>query len=67
MKAVSDGIDLEVTQSAVGLNISATSVSNPAGVRQEIDHLEVGRVYDTLRNRRKSMLEDRIVHGPIDW
>jgi hypothetical protein len=65
MKSVSNQIDLEgPLQSSAGLNISQ---SGPAGARQEIDHIEVGRVLDTLRNRRKSMVEDRVSTGHIDW
>lgn len=63
MKDVSNAIDLEGTQSSEGLNISAVA----AGSRQAIDHLEMGRVFDTLRNRRKSLLEERVETGHIDW
>lgn len=64
LKAVSDAIDLpDTTLSAAGLNVSGIG----AGTNQQIDHLECGRALDTLRNRRKSLLEDRHVHGHIDW
>lgn len=64
LKDVADSIDLPLTtMSAVGLNISSLN----GGVKQEIDHVEVGRVYDTLRSRRRQLLEDRHVHGQIDW
>lgn len=67
LKAVSDSIDLEGTQSSEGLNISPGPAGSAEGTRQAIDHVEVGRVYDTLRNRRKSLLEEREVSGHIDW
>lgn len=63
LKDVSDAIDLVALTSAVGLNISASGL----GAKQVINHLECGRVLDTLRNRRKSLLEERYVHTLIDW
>lgn len=64
LKDVSGAIDLPLdTGSAAGLNISSLN----GGVKQEIDHVEVGRVFDTLRSRRKQMLEDRVVDAHIDW
>lgn len=64
MKDVSNAIDLDLTSSSEGLNISQIGGE---GARQTIDHLEVGRVLDTLRNRRKSMLEEKVSTGHIDW
>lgn len=64
MKAVSNAIDLPLTSSSEGLNISQ---SGGAGARQAIDHIEVGRALDTLRNRRKSLLDERVSTGHIDW
>jgi hypothetical protein len=63
VKACSNRIDLELTQSAVQLNIS----DRAGGVRQTVDHHEVGRVLDTLRSRRRAMDEDRLPGGHIDW
>jgi hypothetical protein len=67
LKSLSDSIDLEALQSAEGLNISPGPPGSPTGTRQTVDHVEVGRVYDTLRNRRKSLLEERELSGHIDW
>lgn len=64
IKACSDQIDLDVTASAVGLNISQVG---SAGHRQTIDHVECGRVLDTLRSRRRALVEERNVGGHIDW
>lgn len=63
MKSVSNAIDLEDLTSSEGLNISTLN----GGTKQTIDHLEVGRALDTLRNRRKSLVEDRESTGHIDW
>lgn len=65
LKAVSDSIDLVLTDSSEGLNISRNPA--PDGSRQTIHHVEVGRVYDTLRSRRHAMIEERVVAGPLDW
>lgn len=65
LKNVSDAIDLEALQSAEGLNIS--SRGGVDGTRQTIDHVEVGRVLDTIRSRRTSLLEDRQADSHIDW
>lgn len=64
LKGISDSIDLPGTLgSAGGLNISKSG----AGFKQDIDHVEVGRVIDTLRSRRRALLEERVVGGQIDW
>lgn len=63
-KSVSDAVDLELTQSAELLNISALGA---AGARQTVRNLRVGRVLDRLERRRRSMLEDYEVSGTIDW
>jgi len=65
VKAVADSIDLELTTSSELLNISEKPA--PDGHKQTVDHIEVGRVYDTMRSRRRSMVEDRNVGGHIDW
>jgi hypothetical protein len=66
LKDVSDAIDLGGTESAQGENISSRGTGGQ-GTRQTIDHVEVGRVLDTLRTRRNNLLEERHVHGQIDW
>lgn len=64
MKGISDAIDLPGTvASSSALNISSVG----AGVKQMVDHCEVGRVLDTLRSRRRSLLEERVELGQIDW
>jgi hypothetical protein len=64
LKDISGAIDLPgTTESADGVNVSSSS----GGVLQSVDHVEVGRCLDTLRNRRKSMDEDRVIGGQIDW
>jgi len=66
LKAVSDSIDMPFTTSAKGVNVSSRGGAG-AGTIQEIDHLEVGRVFDTIRSRRRSLDEDRQVVAQIDW
>lgn len=66
LKAVSDAIDMPGgIDSSECVNISARPAPN--GTIQVVDHVEVGKVYDTLRTRRNKMLEERHVHGQIDW
>lgn len=67
LKAVSDSIDLQLTISSSGCNVSPGPAGSSSGTIQNIDHMEVGRVLDTIRNRRKSMDEARFVGGHIDW
>jgi hypothetical protein len=67
MKAVANAIDLPGLTSVAGINVSHLPVGSSAGTSQDIDHLEVGRAYDTLRNRRKSLVEDASVGAHIDW
>ena len=52
-------------QSSTGLNVSTRG--GPDGTKQVIDHVEVGRVLDTLRTRRRALLEDRQIDAHIDW
>lgn len=66
LKGIAGAIDLEGLTSSEAVNVSPNPVGS-AGSRQGVDHIEVGRVIDTLRNRRKSMVEDRIVGAQIDW
>jgi len=66
LKAVSDAVDIPATiQSAVGVNVSTRG--GPDGTLQVIDHVEIGRVLDTLRTRRRALLEERVVDAHIDW
>ena len=66
LKSVSDAIDMQVAEvSSSGVNVSAGG--GAGGTLQVIDHVEVGRVLDTLRTRRNALLEDRQVDGHIDW
>lgn len=66
LKSVSDAIDLPLTQgSAEGVNVSVRG--GPQGTLQVIDHVEMGRALDTIRTRRNALLEERHVHGHIDW
>jgi len=65
VKAVADSIDMELLTSSELLNISERP--SPGGSRQTVDHLEVGRVVDTMRSRRRSLVEERNIGDHIDW
>lgn len=66
LKDLSGAIDVPGTiQSSAGINVSTRGSVD--GTKQEIDHVEVGRVYDTLRTRRNALVEERVIHGQIDW
>lgn len=66
LKKISDAIDLPgVTFSSGAVNISTRG--STAGTKQQVDHVEVGRVVDTLRSRRRALEEERVVGGQIDW
>jgi hypothetical protein len=39
----------------------------PGGARQTIDHISVGRVLDRIERRRRSMVEEYVLSGHIDW
>lgn len=66
LKDVSDAVDFPLT--TVGSSaVHVSSRGGSGGTLQEVDHVECGRVYDTLRSRRRSMLEERVVDGHIDW
>lgn len=67
LKSVSDAIDLVGLNSSTALNVSTGPAGSPTGTKQEVDHIEMGHVLDTIRNRRKSLLEERHIHGQIDW
>lgn len=66
LKAVSDAIDLpNTTDSAPAVNISGLPVLT--GTKQDIDHVEVGLVLDTIQTRRRQLVEERYEHTQIDW
>lgn len=66
LKGVSDAIDFPLTTSSEGCNVSTRGGAG-AGTIQPIDHVEMGLALDTLRSRRRSLDEERHVHGTIDW
>jgi hypothetical protein len=64
LKDISAAIDLPGTiASAAAVHASPGG----GGTLQAIDHVEVGRVLDTIRTRRNSMLEAREIRAHIDW
>jgi hypothetical protein len=63
LKDMSDEVDLGVTHSSELVNISTLQ----GGVQQGVDRLEVGRVLDTHRSRRRNLLEERVVGTHVDW
>lgn len=66
LKKCSDAIDLpDTVESAAAVNVSTRG--GPDGTLQSIDHVEVGRVLDTMRSRRTSLLEEREHTETIDW
>jgi hypothetical protein len=66
LKAISDNIDLPGTLLSSSLcNVSTRGGST--GTLQEVDHLRVGRVFDTLRSRRNAMDEEYVEGSQIDW
>ena len=67
LKSVSDQIDLVELNQSAAVNVSPGPIGSADGTLQEVNHLEVGRVVDTVRNRRRSMLETYNVGGSIDW
>lgn len=66
LKDISDAIDMPgALDSSSALNIS--SRGGGAGTQQTVQHVEVGRVLDTMRSRRSQLLEERVVDTNIDW
>lgn len=63
-KNVSATIDLP-TNPANSPLVNISSIGS--GTQQEVDHLQVGRVFDTQRRRRNAMLEEPYSTGHIDW
>lgn len=68
LKNVSNAIDMPgVTTSSAAVNVSKGPPGSTTGTRQEVDHVEVGRVLDTIRSRRNKLLEERQADAHIDW
>lgn len=64
LKDLSSAIDLPGTiASAAAVHVSPSN----GGVLQDIDHVECGRVLDTIRSRRNGLIEDRQARPHIDW
>jgi hypothetical protein len=64
LKDISDAIDIPASlNSAAMLNIS----DNATSAYQEVDHIKIGRVLDSISRRRNAMLEDYREGGQIDW
>lgn len=64
IKNCSDRVDLTGIFTSSNLeNISAVA----GGAKQAVHHVECGRVLDTLRSRRRGLVEERAVGGAIDW
>jgi hypothetical protein len=66
LKGVADAIDEGISTEDIGA-VNVSSRGGPSGTIQNVHHLEVGRAYDTLRSRRRSLDEARNVGGAIDW
>jgi len=68
LKDISNAIDLPGTiLSAAGVHVSEGPPGSSTGTLQPIDHVRVGRVYDTVRSRRNKLDEAYAVGGHIDW
>lgn len=67
LKDTSDCFDALGLRSVGAVNISPGPAGSSTGTQQVIDHLEVGRAYDTIRTRRNALLEEHVVGGHIDW
>jgi hypothetical protein len=66
LKSISDAIDLPGTiESSACVNVSEKPVAT--GTLQDVDHIRVGRAFDTMRSRRTSLLEDYVDDAHIDW
>ena len=65
VKGVADSIDLPVDpfEGSEMLNIS----NDATATHQEVRNLRVGRVLDRIERRRRSMVEDYVESGVIDW
>lgn len=66
LQAVAASIDMPGTTSN-GTACNVSGLGGAGGTIQHVEHLEVGRVYDTIRSRRRSLLEERFVGETIDW
>jgi hypothetical protein len=66
LKDVSNAVNFPgIGVSCVGLNISKQPVTT--GTKQEIDHVRVGRAFDTMTSRRTNLDEDYQSTAHIDW
>ena len=66
LKDISDAIDLPGTiESSAALNISKQPVTT--GTAQAVDHIRVGRAFDTMQSRRTNLDEDYQEDAHIDW
>jgi hypothetical protein len=66
LKSISDAIDLPGTiESAQCVNISDRPVGT--GTKQTVDHIRVGRAFDTMQSRRTNLDEDYQEDTAIDW
>lgn len=63
LKDISDAMGSPLGLSSACINVA----TDQASTWQIVDHVEVGRVFDTLRSRRGAMLEERVADGQIDW
>lgn len=66
LKACSDAVDLPLQPDSTPC-INVSDRGGPDGTFQVVDHVEVGRVLDTMRSRRSSLVEERQVGAHIDW
>lgn len=64
VKDVSAAVDLP-TNPANAAMVNVSKIGD--GTKQDVHHLEVGRVLDTQRRRRNALLEERVSTGAIDW
>lgn len=64
VKAVADSVsNAWLEQDTAIINISRTGT----GASQKVEHVGVGRVFDTIRRRRNKLEEERLESGDIDW
>jgi len=66
LKDISDSIDMAgIENSSEALNISKQPVVT--GSKQVVDHIRVGRAFDTMQSRRTNLDEDYQEDTAIDW
>lgn len=64
--ALTHEVDLPGTPAQARL-VNVSSSGGSAGTIQDVHHLEVGRALDTMRSRRKGVLEERHVGAAFSW